>query len=356
MSQADSLERQMLELINAERITRGLPPVQLELRLNDAAEDHSQWMLAEDVFSHTGVDGSSPGGRMENADFTFSGNWSWAENVAWQSVRGAPGLEDDVIDLHNSLMNSAGHRANILDPGMELIGIGIEQGSFSGWNAVMVTQNFARTDAPIHLDTGAIVRATAGDDSLTLLNAGEVNGLAGNDTIDGSNGDDRLAGAAGNDMLFGYSGNDTLIGGKGRERLDGGEGTDNLVGGGGRDSLDGGVGNDTLKGNGGNDQLMGGAGNDRLLGLGGDDLLTGGSGRDTFVFSRGEDTVTDFNPNLEQDRIDLRQASGIGSFNDLLNNHTTDIGAGVLITDQRGHSMFLLGTDLSDLSASDFLF
>nr|WP_254437123.1 CAP domain-containing protein [Ruegeria arenilitoris] len=38
----------MLELINAERASRGLQPVQLELRLNDAAEDHSQWMLDVD--------------------------------------------------------------------------------------------------------------------------------------------------------------------------------------------------------------------------------------------------------------------------------------------------------------------
>ncbi len=61
MSQADDLERQMLDLINAERATRGLDPVQLELRLNASAEDHSTWMLAVDIFSHTGSGGSSAG-------------------------------------------------------------------------------------------------------------------------------------------------------------------------------------------------------------------------------------------------------------------------------------------------------
>lgn len=102
MTQASSLERQMLELINDERTSRGLDPVQLELRLNDSAETHSEWMLAEDTFSHTGTGGSSASVRMQQANFQFSGNWTWAENIAWQSERGAPGLSDDVQNLHDS--------------------------------------------------------------------------------------------------------------------------------------------------------------------------------------------------------------------------------------------------------------
>ena len=106
MSRASNLERQMLDLINDERTAAGLNPVALELRLNDSSEDHSQWMLDEDRFSHTGENGSSAGDRMRDANFDFSGNWRWGENIAFQSERGAPGLEDDVEDLHNSLMNS----------------------------------------------------------------------------------------------------------------------------------------------------------------------------------------------------------------------------------------------------------
>ena len=44
VSQADALERQMLELINAERAKVGAGALQLELNLNEAAEDHSEWM------------------------------------------------------------------------------------------------------------------------------------------------------------------------------------------------------------------------------------------------------------------------------------------------------------------------
>ncbi|SPJ29989.1 hypothetical protein TRM7615_03516 [Falsiruegeria mediterranea M17] len=152
MSQANDLERQMLDLINEERTSRGLDPVQLELRLNDSSEDHSSWMLQQDVFTHAGANGSSAGDRMEDAGFQFSGNWTWSENIAWQSERGAPGLADDVEDLHEGLMNSAGHRANILDPNVTVVGIGIETGDYQGYDAVMVTQNFARTQAEVQLD------------------------------------------------------------------------------------------------------------------------------------------------------------------------------------------------------------
>ncbi|WP_108862024.1 CAP domain-containing protein [Ruegeria sp. Alg231-54] len=155
MSQASTLEREMLNLINAERASRGLDSVELELRLNASAEEHSQWMLETGDFSHTGEGGNSATQRMRDAGFVLSGSWSTAENIAWQSQRGEPGFSDDVIDLHNALMNSPDHRANILNPNLAYIGIGIEIGSFGGVPAVIVTQNFARTTASVQLDTGA---------------------------------------------------------------------------------------------------------------------------------------------------------------------------------------------------------
>ncbi|WP_027244694.1 CAP domain-containing protein [Leisingera daeponensis] len=347
MSQASELERQMLDLINAERTSRGLNPVQLELRLNDSSEDHSEWMLQQDVFSHTGAGGSSAGDRMKDAGFVFSGSWTWAENIAWQSERGAAGLSDDVVDLHNSLMNSPGHRANILNANVEVIGIGIEQGNFNGWDAVMVTQNFAKTSAPLQLDSGSSgggsggstgTGATAGDDILTLSSAGSLDGLGGNDTLTGSGGSDSLSGDGGRDKLLGRAGSDSLDGGAGNDVLRGGGGADDLNGGGGRDRLIGGAGSDTLDG---------GSGNDRL---------TGKSGADIFVFSSGNDTVTDFNPNASGERIDLGAADGITSYADLMNSHTSQTANGLLITDIDGDSMLLAGITSQDLSAGDFLF
>lgn len=147
MSQASEVELLMLELINEERTSRGIDPLTINNDLNASSEDHSQWMLATDIFSHTGVGGSSSNDRIDASDYELEGNWGTAENIGWQSERGEPGIADDVADIHESLMNSPGHRANILDPNLEDIGIGVETGDFEGYDGVMITQNFGRTDA-----------------------------------------------------------------------------------------------------------------------------------------------------------------------------------------------------------------
>ncbi len=154
MSTASTVEREMLALINQERTSRGLDPLELERNLNESSEDHSTWMLDTDRFSHTGQGGSSATQRMQAAGFDLSGSWRTGENIAWQSERGAPGISDDVAQLHQNLMNSPGHRANILNPEFKYIGIGIEEGDMQGFDAVMVTQNFAATQGEIDLDNG----------------------------------------------------------------------------------------------------------------------------------------------------------------------------------------------------------
>lgn len=375
MSTASDLERQMLALINAERAKAGLQPVKLELRLNAAAEDHSEWMLNVDKFSHTGAGGSRPSDRMEDAGFEFSGSWRATENIAWQSVRGAPGLSDDVQDLHNSLMNSSGHRANILDANVTVIGIGIEVGNYDGWNAIMVTQNFARTSAPLQLDTSSSggsggstppppsgqldVRAgkigTAADDWFVLKSgqSGLLDGRGGDDTLVGGGGRDKLLGRSGDDTLNGEGGNDTLVGGADNDDLNGGDGKDLLKGGYGIDQLDGGAGNDVLKGGQDNDILIGGAGNDKLLGGNGADVMTGGTGVDQFYFTKGADTVTDF---TDEDIVNLRQAKSIVGYNDLMKNHISQSGNDVIIDAGNGHTLTLEDTLLSDLARDDFVF
>ncbi|MGV6804675.1 MAG: CAP domain-containing protein [Ruegeria sp.] len=355
----------MLDLINAERASRGLQLVQLELRLNDAAEDHSRWMLQVDKFSHTGVSQSRPWDRMEDAGFVFSGSWRATENIAWQSVRGAPGLSDDVQNLHDSLMNSSGHRANILDPNVTVVGIGIESGKYLyngvNYDAVMVTQNFARTSAPIQLDLagtggggGAAVPAPAPATPVEkMVSAGRVGNSSDNwftlktgqsGRLDGKEGDDTLTGQKGRDILLGRSGDDVLNGRGGQ---------DTLKGGGDNDTLRGGGGNDVLKGQSGDDTLIGGGGSDKLSGGTGTNTLTGGAGADDFIFTSGINTVSDFEG---RDHIVLRNMSEITGYNDLVNNHLSQSGSDVVIDDGNGHQMILEDTLLADLGRDDFTF
>lgn len=173
MSIASRVERLMLDLINDARADAGLHPLKLALDLNASAEDHSAWMLQADSFTHSGKGGSTAGERMEDAGFDFSGSWSWGENIAWQSERGAAGLADDVEDLFDNLMNSAGHRANILSASFDYVGIGVERGTYNGWDAVFVTQNFASTGANVALDTGTTAASSAGN-AAPIVVAGDI--------------------------------------------------------------------------------------------------------------------------------------------------------------------------------------
>ncbi len=215
MSTASDLERYMLELINAERTSQGLSELVLEKNLNASAEDHTIWSLSTDSFSHTGKNGSTATQRMMDAGFDFDGSWASGENIAYQSVRGEPGFRDDVYDLHVSLMNSPGHRANILTPGFEVIGIGIEvadwgYNSGSDYTAIMVTQNFAATDGTLDLDLGGDTGGDTGGSGVTEGNDTWV-GTQDTDQINTLGGDDRLTGQGGNDELNGRAGQDTAV-------------------------------------------------------------------------------------------------------------------------------------------------
>ncbi len=151
MSEANQYEQEMLDLINAERAAANLNPLVFNSDLNEASEDHSEWMLETDSFTHTGVDGSSSRERIEAAGYELEGNWKTGENIAWVNEAGSNGLSDEVVRLHTNLMNSPEHRANILNPDFEEIGIGIETGDFDEngqlVDSVFVTQNFGTTSS-----------------------------------------------------------------------------------------------------------------------------------------------------------------------------------------------------------------
>jgi len=180
------------------------------------------------------------------------------------------------------------------------------------------------------------INGTPGNDNFSSGNGQDrLNGLAGNDRLDGGNGDDRLDGGANNDTLLGGAGQDTLLGGTGLDTLNGGNGDDRLFGGTDSDTLNGDDNNDQLFGDAGTDLLNGGAGNDRLFGGTGNDTLTGGIGIDTFTLAAGSgtDTITDFIDN--SDRIGLaaglvfaqltvRQGTGTNATNTLITRTSTN--------------------------------
>ncbi len=115
--------------------------------LGDSATSHSNWMLNADIFSHTGVSGTSPHQRMQGAGYSFTGSWTSGENIAFVGTTGAINLNSSVSQLHQNLFLSSGHRENILSPYFREVGISAVTGVYTSggtnYNSAMATQNFA---------------------------------------------------------------------------------------------------------------------------------------------------------------------------------------------------------------------
>lgn len=145
-----------------------------------------------------------------------------------------------------------------------------------------------------------LIVGTSGNDTLNGTSGDDlIVGLGGNDTIRAGNGDDFVVGCAGNDSLFGENGSDIVDGGEGNDGIWGGNGNDEYLagwkgddhiwGGNGDDFLVGQQGEDVLHGDNGNDIAIGGPDNDMVYGDNGDDLLFGNFGDDSLYGGNGND-------------------------------------------------------------------
>lgn len=121
------LEAKMLQLVNRERLAAGLKPLAPDPELTEVARKHSTDMFARGYFAHVTPEGRDPFDRIREANVTFL---AAGENLA---------LAPTVEVAHTGLMNSPGHRENILRSQFGRVGIGIMDGGIRG---LMVTQNF----------------------------------------------------------------------------------------------------------------------------------------------------------------------------------------------------------------------
>jgi uncharacterized protein YkwD/uncharacterized membrane protein required for colicin V production len=124
---APELEARMLVMVNAERARRGLKPLRADPELTAVARAHSRDMFARAYFSHVSPEGDDLSNRLRQARL---GYLAAGENLA---------LAPTLSGAHQGLMNSPGHRANILRPHYGRVGIGVLDGGIHG---LMVTQNF----------------------------------------------------------------------------------------------------------------------------------------------------------------------------------------------------------------------
>jgi uncharacterized protein YkwD/uncharacterized membrane protein required for colicin V production len=121
------LEQRMLDLVNQERQAAGLSPLAADPELTEVARRHSADMFARGYFAHDTPEGLTPFDRMRAADVRFI---TAGENLA---------LAPTITVAHTGLMNSPGHRANILRREFGRLGIGVMDGGMRG---LMVSQEF----------------------------------------------------------------------------------------------------------------------------------------------------------------------------------------------------------------------
>ncbi|WP_026694936.1 CAP domain-containing protein [Peribacillus kribbensis] len=112
-STLSAYEQKVVELTNAERSKQGLTPLKVDPELSKVARMKSQDMHDKHYFDHTSPTYGSPFDMMKKFGISYK---SAGENIA-QGQR----TPEEVV---NAWMNSAGHRANILNSGYTYIGVG----------------------------------------------------------------------------------------------------------------------------------------------------------------------------------------------------------------------------------------
>ncbi|MDR6224115.1 CAP domain-containing protein [Desmospora profundinema] len=124
-----SIEMEVVNLVNQEREKRGLKPLKADTKLSQVARDKSQDMIDNNYFSHDSPRYGSPFDMMKAYGISYR---TAAENIA-----AGQSTAKQVMD---GWMNSDGHRANILNPNLDTIGVGYAKGGSYGhyWTQMFI--------------------------------------------------------------------------------------------------------------------------------------------------------------------------------------------------------------------------
>ncbi|AMG60783.1 CAP domain-containing protein [Staphylococcus lugdunensis] len=114
-SLAKSYEMQNVDLINSERKQHQLATLSYSSNISNTARKHSEDMAKHHYFDHTNLDQESPFDRLKADRIEFN---AAGENLAYGQVSS--------IYAHQGLMNSLGHRKNILNEHFNTVGVGVD--------------------------------------------------------------------------------------------------------------------------------------------------------------------------------------------------------------------------------------
>ena len=134
----DEAEVRMLTLLNDARRAAGLNPLQADSELREIALGHTKDMVSHHFVAHVSPSTGSPEDRARRSGIVLS---TFGENIA---ASGSPEV------AHEGLMNSPGHRKNMLEPLFTHVGIAARKGD----TGLVVTMNFGRRPPLSALPTG----------------------------------------------------------------------------------------------------------------------------------------------------------------------------------------------------------
>ena len=222
-----------------------------------------------------------------------------------EALRWNAGAGDDTVSgglANDTLMGGAGHDVMASGGGLDTLFGGTGNDTLTAQGEYSDLMGGAGDD---HLIGGSALGERmdggAGHDRIDMSDGQPMGGVwishsqalggSGNDSINGGRADDVAYGGNGNDLFFGNAGADQFLGGNGRDEIFGEGQNDTLSGGADDDSIVGGTGDDALYGDDGVDSIYGEDGLDRLSGGRGNDDLFGGKGGDTLFGDEGNDRL-----------------------------------------------------------------
>jgi uncharacterized protein YkwD len=148
-------------LVNAARSDRGEAPVRASGKLGAAAQQMSDLMVQQSFFAHDTPDGRTLADRVAPTGYLpRPDRWMLGENLAWGD--GPMGTPRAIVQ---GWLNSEEHRATMLDPEYEDLGVGVTLGPPGGGrqDGATYTADFGVRDRRPSVDAPARLTADLGD-------------------------------------------------------------------------------------------------------------------------------------------------------------------------------------------------
>lgn len=164
-----------IDLMNQERQSRGLTPLSVNAKLEDAAAAKLADMETEDYFAHTSPEQLTP--------------WSFIEGVGYEYRYAGENLAihfKNPAAEHDAWMRSEKHCQNILDPRFREVGVAVKNVFFEGRETMLAVSMFGT-------ESGVAVDPSATKETALALCRGEMPAVSGATDEKNGSGDGKVA-------------------------------------------------------------------------------------------------------------------------------------------------------------------